>query len=168
VRAKRMEEDLTQKLRTFFHSRDGEVLEELNFTKLKKSSLISALSTKNEVDMDRYACGEAVDCMLAFYKAGYIFSRAALVPTLISLQVAMKNVVDNVATQCWEDLLIRPLPDFLAPTTVIDMGEVEIDKIANEPAINVDQRDFLTRTIQILELGLETCRKHVRVRPTSK
>jgi GTPase SAR1 family protein len=168
VRAKRMEEDLTQKLRTFFHSRDGEVLEELNFTKLKKSSLISALSTKNEVDMDRYACGEAVDCMLAFYKAGYIFPRAVFVPTLISLQVAMKNVVDNVATQCWEDLLIRPLPDLLAPTTVIDMGEVEIDKIAKEPAINVDQRDFLTRTIQILELGLETCRKHVRVRPTSK
>jgi GTPase SAR1 family protein len=68
VRAKRMEEDLTQKLRNFFHSRDGEILEELNFTKLKKSSLISALSTKSEVDMDRYACGEAVDCMLAFYK----------------------------------------------------------------------------------------------------
>jgi hypothetical protein len=100
-----MEEDLTQKLRTFFHSSDGEVLEELNFTKLKKSSLISALSTKNEVGMDRYACGEAVGCMIAFYKAGYICSRAVFVPTLISLQVAMKNVVDNVATQGWPILL---------------------------------------------------------------
>ena len=73
VRTKRMEDDLTQKLRNFLHLRDGEVLEELSFTKLKKSSLISALSTKNEVDMDRYACGEAVDCMLAFYKASSFF-----------------------------------------------------------------------------------------------
>jgi hypothetical protein len=73
VRTKRMEDDLTQKLRNFLHLRDGEVLEELNFTKLKNSSLISALSTKNGVDMDRYACGEAVDCMLAFYKASCFF-----------------------------------------------------------------------------------------------
>jgi GTPase SAR1 family protein len=75
VRTKRMEDDLTQKLRNFLHLRDGEVLEELNFTKLKKSSLISALSTKNEVDMDRYACGEAVDCMLAFYKVSSFLPR---------------------------------------------------------------------------------------------
>lgn len=68
VRTKRLEDDLIQRLRAFLHLRDGEALEELNFTKLKKASLISALSTRNEVDMDSYACGEAVDCMLAFYK----------------------------------------------------------------------------------------------------
>ena len=83
-------------------------------------------------------------------------------------QVAMKNVVDNVATQCWEDLLIKPLPDVLTPTTIIEMEVVEIDKIAKEPTINTDQRDSLTRTIQILESGLETCRKHVNFRFSSK
>jgi GTPase SAR1 family protein len=84
VRTKRMEDDLTQKLRNFLHLRDGEVLDELNFTKLKKSSLISALSTKNEVDMDRYACGEAVDCMLAFYKVSSFFSRRTCFLALMS------------------------------------------------------------------------------------
>jgi hypothetical protein len=79
-----MEDDLTQKLRNFLHLRDGEVLDELNFTKLKKSSLISALSTKNEVDMDRYACGEAVDCMLAFYKVSSFFSRRTCFLALMS------------------------------------------------------------------------------------
>jgi hypothetical protein len=80
----------------------------------------------------------------------------------------MKNVVDNVATQCWEDLLIKPLPDVLTPTTIIEMEVEEIDKIAKEPTINTDQRDSLTRTIQILESGLETCRKHVNFRFSSK
>ena len=54
-------------------------------------------------------------------------------------QVAMKNVVDNVATQCWEDLLIKPLPDILTPTTIIEMEVVEIEKIAEEPTINTYQ-----------------------------
>lgn len=79
----------------------------------------------------------------------------------------MKNVVDNVATQCWEDLLIKPLPDILTPTITLEMEAFQIDKIAKEPAANIDQRDSLTRTIQILELGLETCRKHVSFRSPS-
>lgn len=80
----------------------------------------------------------------------------------------MKNVVDNVATQCWEDLLIKPLPDILTPAKILEMEAFEIDRIAKEPAINTDQRNSLTRTIQILELGLETCRKHVSFRSLSK
>jgi glutaredoxin-related protein len=84
VRTKRIEDVLTQKLRNFLHLRDSEVLEELNFTKLKKSSLIPALLTKNEVDMDRYACGEAVDCMLAFYKVSSFFPRRTCFLALMS------------------------------------------------------------------------------------
>jgi hypothetical protein len=80
----------------------------------------------------------------------------------------MKNVVDNVATQCWEDLLIRPLSDVLTPATVIDMEEAEINKIAKEPAINTDQRESLTRTLKVLELGLETCRRHASFRIPGK
>jgi len=51
----------------------------------------------------------------------------------------MKNVVDNVAIQCWEDLLIKPLPDILTLTTIIEMEVLEIDRIAEEPTINTDQ-----------------------------
>jgi len=80
----------------------------------------------------------------------------------------MKNVVDNVATQCWEDLLIKPIPDILTPTKIIEMEVVEIENIAKEPTINTYQRDSLTRTIQTLESGLETCRKHVNFRYSSK
>lgn len=73
----------------------------------------------------------------------------------------MKSVVDKVATQCFEDLLIKPLPNILMPSAIVDMDPLEIDKLAKEPSTNVDQRDSLTKTVQILELGLETCRKHI-------
>lgn len=72
VRAKRMEDDLAERLRNFLQLNEGEALEELNFNKIKKANLISALSIRNEVDMDRYACAEAVDCMFAFYKVGLV------------------------------------------------------------------------------------------------
>jgi hypothetical protein len=68
VRAKRMENDLTERLRKFMGSHSVDDIEELQFTRLKKTSLISALSIRNEHDMDSYACAEAVDCMFAYYK----------------------------------------------------------------------------------------------------
>lgn len=62
----------------------------------------------------------------------------------------MKSVVDNVATQCWEDLLIKPLPIILTPSAIVDMDPLEIDRLAKEPSINVDQRDSLTKKCKYL------------------
>ncbi|KAK3670781.1 hypothetical protein LTR78_009353 [Recurvomyces mirabilis] len=142
VRAKRMESDLTERLRKFMGNHDVEDIEELSFTKLKKSSLISALSIRNEHDMDSYAGAEAVDCMLAYYK------------------VAMKLVVDNVATQCVEDELMKKVSDLFSPTTVLEMNPRRIDEVVQESPDTSLRRETLLNMERILESGLETCRRY--------
>ncbi|KAK5105698.1 hypothetical protein LTR62_002362 [Meristemomyces frigidus] len=142
VRAKRMENDLTERLRKFMGSQDVEDIEELNFTKLKKSSLISALSIRNEHDMDSYAGAEAVDCMLAYYK------------------VAMKLVVDNVATQCVEEELMKEISDLFSPTIVLEMDPWRIDEVVQESLDNSARRETLLNMERVLESGQETCRRY--------
>lgn len=80
----------------------------------------------------------------------------------------MKNAVDNISTQCWEEILIKPLPDVLTPGTIIEMSTAEVSRIAHEPTINVERRASLTSTIQMLEIGVGTCRRHVKFRPLDK
>ncbi|KAK5718184.1 hypothetical protein LTS12_027708 [Elasticomyces elasticus] len=143
VRVKRMESDLTERLRQFMGKRDVHEIEELNFTKLKKSSLIGTLSIRNEVDMDLYACAEAVDCMFAYYK------------------VAMKLVVDNMATQCVEDMLMKSIPDLFSASIVLEMDADTVEQIARESVENAARRDQLHNMARVLESGQETCRRHV-------
>jgi hypothetical protein len=68
MREKRLEAEVTRRLLRFFGSRDLTTLEELLIKKVKISSLISALTSRNEADMDRYASSEVLDCMQAYYK----------------------------------------------------------------------------------------------------
>jgi hypothetical protein len=70
MREKRLEAEVTRRLSRFFGSRDLATLEELLIKKVKTSSLISALASRNEADMDRYASSEVLDCMQAYYKVG--------------------------------------------------------------------------------------------------
>lgn len=73
MRERRLEEEVTRRLSRFFGSRDLTTLEELPIKKVKTSSLISALTSRNEADMDRYASSEVLDCMQAYYKVGIRF-----------------------------------------------------------------------------------------------
>lgn len=68
IREKRMESEIANRLQRFLGLRENATLEELNIKNVKKASLVSALAMRNEADMDRYACSEALDCMNAFYK----------------------------------------------------------------------------------------------------
>jgi hypothetical protein len=68
MREKRLEADVARKLSNFFGGRDLTTLEELPIKKVKTSSLISALASRKEADMDRYASSEVLDCMQAYYK----------------------------------------------------------------------------------------------------
>ena len=70
MREKRLEAEVTRRLSNFFGGRDLITLEELPIKKVKTSSLISALTSRNEADMDRYASSEVLDCMQAYYKVG--------------------------------------------------------------------------------------------------
>ncbi|KAF2158470.1 hypothetical protein M409DRAFT_71632 [Zasmidium cellare ATCC 36951] len=150
VRSKRLNDDLATRLANFFKTPEGEMLEEMTFSKLKKSSLISALSARNETDMDLYSCAEAVDCMLAYYK------------------VAMKVVVDNISTQCVEEKLIKSLPSVLSPSAVLEMDAKTINGIARESAISAERREDLRKRAVTLEASLETCRRHTSVSSLAK
>jgi hypothetical protein len=58
MREKRLEAEVTRRLSKIFGSRDLTAFEELPARKVKTSSLISALTSRNEADMDRYASSE--------------------------------------------------------------------------------------------------------------
>jgi hypothetical protein len=169
IREKRLEAEVTRRLSKFFGSRDLMTLEELPIKKVKTSSLISALTSRNEAEMDRYASSEVLDCMQAYYKVG--ISIAECISTIVLIQtskVAIKSIIDNVTTQAVETLLVGKLGDLLSPARIIQMKPDLVAKIAAESSDNRLQRERLTRKLVILKAWLERCKKHVGRPTTSK
>lgn len=72
-------------------------------------------------------------------------------------QVALKSMVDNVATYAIELLLIQKLESFLSPSQIITMSPESVRKIAAESSSAVAQREQLSRKLEVLVTGLETC-----------
>lgn len=72
----------------------------------------------------------------------------------------MKSFVDNVAVQVIEGAIIDNLADVFNPLAVAQMTSELISKIAAESQENQTQRELLERKIQILEEGLNTCKRH--------
>ena len=68
LREKRLEAEVGRRLSKLFGHHDIASLEELPTRKIRTTSLISALASRNEADMDRYASSEVLDCMQAYYK----------------------------------------------------------------------------------------------------
>ena len=58
--------NLAKKLETYFN-KPANTTELINRT-FSMKSLLTALSQTSEVDMDRHACSEAMECMMAYYK----------------------------------------------------------------------------------------------------
>lgn len=75
----------------------------------------------------------------------------------------MKAVVDNIATQCIESQLIKSLPQVFSPATVIEMDANTVGRVAEESATSADLRNSLMMKKEILESGLDTCRRHATV-----
>lgn len=73
VRQKRLEKDIERRLNTFIGQKDNLVTGQINVKNIQKSGLVLALSTRNEADMDKYACSEILDCMEAYYKVVNMF-----------------------------------------------------------------------------------------------
>jgi hypothetical protein len=78
----------------------------------------------------------------------------------------MKSMVDNIAIQVVETLLVGKLGDLLSPARVVQMKPDVVGKIAAESSDNWLQREQLTRKLLVLQAGLERCKKHVG-RPTT-
>jgi len=81
-------------------------------------------------------------------------------------QVVMKLVVDNMATQCVEDMLMRVIPDLFSPTVVMEMDISMVHLIAQESDENSLHREKLLEMAKVLEAGQETCRRHVSSQKT--
>ncbi len=90
IRQKRLEKDVTDRLRKLSPSlfdgdasRDDKIAKTIGAS-LKVSDLISALSSRTEADMDKYAASEILICMEAYYKVSGS-SRACISPVSASL-----------------------------------------------------------------------------------
>ena len=74
IRQQRQEKEIAKRLGSLFRE-DPQYLnsqctvDELNGGNIKMSDLTSALTSRKEVDMDKYACSEILLCMEAYYKA---------------------------------------------------------------------------------------------------
>ncbi|MCJ1463058.1 hypothetical protein MMC07_001662 [Pseudocyphellaria aurata] len=140
VRQERHQKDIERRLNTFLsQTAKTEIVDVKSFS----PKLVSALSSRNEADMDRNACSEILDCMEAYYK------------------VAMKNFIDNVAIQAVEGYLIRGLDDIISPSSILQMEPGLVGKIAAESCEHQLQRDELLRKSTVLKMGLITCKRYV-------
>jgi len=70
VREKRHEAEIARKLRIFLGHKEDTTVDNVSVKKARMPSLLSALTSSTEADMDRYACSEILDCMEAYYKVG--------------------------------------------------------------------------------------------------
>ena len=70
ARETRHEAEIARKLRRFLGHKEDNTVENVSVKNASMSSLLSALTSRTEGDMDRYACSEILDCMEAYYKVG--------------------------------------------------------------------------------------------------
>ena len=78
----------------------------------------------------------------------------------MKVQVALKTFVDNVSIQVVEGLLISDLWSIFSPINVGQMSSNLVTKIAGESTESQALRQQLSRKLQTLERGLETCQRH--------
>lgn len=73
VREKRHEEEIARKLKRFLGHKEDATVDNVSVKSMRIPSLLSALGSRTEGDMDRYACSEILDCMEAYYKVNALF-----------------------------------------------------------------------------------------------
>ena len=78
----------------------------------------------------------------------------------------MKSVIDNIAIQVVEVLLVNHLEDLFSPSRVMQMKPDQITRIAKESPESCTTRDELVRKLEILRNGIKTCKRSV-ARPTT-
>ena len=73
VREDRHEAEIARKLKQFLGHKEDTTMDNVSVKKERMPSLVSALTSRTESDMDRYACSEILDCMEAYYKVGTLY-----------------------------------------------------------------------------------------------
>ncbi|TRX88984.1 hypothetical protein FHL15_010106 [Xylaria flabelliformis] len=110
------------------------------------ANLVDKLAERREPDVERIAASEALDCMHAYYN------------------VAMKRFLDDVSVEVVEERLLAVLDDILSPVKVFGMSPELVAMIAGEPREVRAKRKKLTKQLDVLQKGSETCKRFVGVR----
>ncbi|EXJ87644.1 hypothetical protein A1O1_04568 [Capronia coronata CBS 617.96] len=114
LRQKRQRQLLSKKLDQFFGTNSDEGLTWCEGRTVDVKSLLTTLTESSMPDMDRFACSEAIDGMMAYYK------------------VAMKTLVDDIAVLAVERCLLKNIPELLPSRTIISLSDDQISTVAAE------------------------------------
>ncbi|XXG95328.1 hypothetical protein Hte_001589 [Hypoxylon texense] len=106
-------------------------------------TLIERLAKTTTFNTERLAASEALDCMHAYYS------------------IAMKRFVDSIAIEVIEQTLLGALSGILSPIAVVSMSPELVESIAGESKESRAQRDELTKKIDALQKGLNTCKSFI-------
>ncbi|KAJ4414972.1 hypothetical protein N0V82_007621 [Gnomoniopsis sp. IMI 355080] len=88
-----------------------------------------------DADMEKFACEEALDCMIAFYK------------------VQQKVFIANVTTQVIERRMIRGLENIFSPMMAISIPDDMLQTLVSEPEATKRDRAFFEDRVKKLEEG---------------
>ena len=84
------------------------------------------------------------------------------------LQVALKRFIDDMAIEVIEAKLISPISGIFTPVAVSVMSTDLVTIIAGESEESRAQREQLTKQLEVLSKGADTCKHFIGVRLLSK
>lgn len=76
----------------------------------------------------------------------------------------MKRFIDDVAVEVIEAKLISRLDKILYPVSVFEMPPSQVANIAGESEESRTEREQLTKEVEVLRMGLTTCKSYVGFR----
>ena len=80
----------------------------------------------------------------------------------------MKRFIDDIANEVIEAKLISPLGGIFTPVAVSAMSADLVTSMAGESEENRAEREQLTKQLDVLTKGSETCKRFIGVRILSK
>lgn len=80
----------------------------------------------------------------------------------------MKRFIDDIANEVIEAKLISPLGGIFTPVAVSAMSADLVTSMAGESEENRAQREQLTKQLDVLAKGSDTCKRFIGVRLLSK
>lgn len=78
--------------------------------------------------------------------------------------MALKRFIDDIAIEAIETKLIASLSKLFDPVTVFGMAPETVTRIAGETEEYRSMREHLNKKLDILNRGVETCKKFVGIR----
>ncbi|MCJ1464577.1 hypothetical protein MMC07_003190 [Pseudocyphellaria aurata] len=130
-------EHQTNRFKAFFGNPSGDLVN----SAFSMEEFLNLLPQRSIESMDEFACSEAIDSMLAYYK------------------VAIKVLVDNVAALGIEQCLLSELAEIFSPTVVLEIPEKQLQEIAAETEDALAERKRLQEKLSALEAGLKTLKR---------